>query len=113
MAAAREPPSSGGGGAPGAPSAWRIAASILALPFTMTVIAPAAILALGDASSWALGTPPRIATVIAGVVALGAGLALFATTVRLFTALGRGTLAPWDPPKRLVVRGPTATCATR
>jgi protein-S-isoprenylcysteine O-methyltransferase Ste14 len=107
VAAGPEPPLPGDGErAPAAPSAWRIAASILLLPFTMTVIVPAAILALGDGSAWDIGTPARIATVIAGLLALGAGLALFATTVRLFTSLGRGTLAPWDPPERLVVRGP-------
>ena len=26
-------------------------------------------------------------------------------TIRLFVTVGRGTLAPWDPPQRLVVRG--------
>ena len=38
---------------------------------------------------------------------IGAGLSLFVATVRLFASVGRGTLAPWDPPERLVVRGPT------
>ena len=27
-------------------------------------------------------------------------------TVRLFVRIGKGTLAPWDPPRRLVVEGP-------
>jgi protein-S-isoprenylcysteine O-methyltransferase Ste14 len=27
------------------------------------------------------------------------------STVRLFVTLGEGTLAPWDPPQRLAVRG--------
>jgi protein-S-isoprenylcysteine O-methyltransferase Ste14 len=35
-----------------------------------------------------------------------AGLALVAWTVSLFFVVGRGTLAPWDPPQRLVLRGP-------
>ena len=26
-------------------------------------------------------------------------------TIRLFVAVGEGTIAPWDPPQRLVVRG--------
>ena len=41
-----------------------------------------------------------------GAVLLAAGLALFAWTVALFARVGRGTLAPWDPTERLVVRGP-------
>jgi protein-S-isoprenylcysteine O-methyltransferase Ste14 len=28
-----------------------------------------------------------------------------AATIRLFVTVGRGTLAPWDPPQHLVVRG--------
>ena len=31
---------------------------------------------------------------------------MIAWTVALFAGVGRGTLAPWDPPERLVVRGP-------
>jgi protein-S-isoprenylcysteine O-methyltransferase Ste14 len=34
------------------------------------------------------------------------GLALFAASLRHFAIHGLGTLAPWDPPRRLVVRGP-------
>jgi protein-S-isoprenylcysteine O-methyltransferase Ste14 len=39
-------------------------------------------------------------------VLLLAGGGLFAWTVGLFAGRGRGTLAPWDPPERLVVEGP-------
>ena len=35
-----------------------------------------------------------------------AGLVLFAASLRRFVVNGRGTLAPWDPPKHLVVQGP-------
>lgn len=34
------------------------------------------------------------------------GVLLFAWTIRLFGSVGRGTLAPWDPTKQLVVVGP-------
>jgi len=34
------------------------------------------------------------------------GLGLLIWTVSLFSRLGRGTPAPWQPPKRLVVAGP-------
>jgi len=33
------------------------------------------------------------------------GLVLMAATIRLFVIVGRGTLAPWNPTQRLVVRG--------
>ncbi len=34
------------------------------------------------------------------------GLVLFTASLYNFATLGRGTLAPWDPPRQLVVRGP-------
>jgi hypothetical protein len=33
------------------------------------------------------------------------GLVLMVATIRLFVVVGRGTLAPWNPTKRLVVQG--------
>jgi uncharacterized protein YndB with AHSA1/START domain len=44
--------------------------------------------------------------IVLGVAALTAGLVLFATSLRRFAVHGMGTLAPWDPPRRLVVQGP-------
>ena len=38
--------------------------------------------------------------------ASGVGLLLFAASLRQFAVRGKGTLAPWDPPKHLVVEGP-------
>ena len=40
------------------------------------------------------------------MVVLALGLALFVMSVGRFVRDGDGTLAPWDPPRRLVVRGP-------
>jgi len=37
---------------------------------------------------------------------LCAGLALACWTVTLFMRFGQGTPAPWNPPRKLVVRGP-------
>jgi protein-S-isoprenylcysteine O-methyltransferase Ste14 len=87
------------------PGAWRIALAILPLPFLVTVVVPALILAPGW-SEWELGPALRATTIVVGVGALIAGLSLFVATVRLFASIGRGTLAPWDPPERLVVAGP-------
>lgn len=41
-----------------------------------------------------------------GAVLVLAGVALWAWTVALFVRIGRGTLAPWDPTRRIVVEGP-------
>ncbi|HUL02791.1 MAG TPA: isoprenylcysteine carboxylmethyltransferase family protein [Gemmatimonadales bacterium] len=41
-----------------------------------------------------------------GLVVLALGLLLFFSSLRRFAGEGEGTLAPWDPPRRLVVRGP-------
>ncbi|MFI5182692.1 MAG: methyltransferase family protein, partial [Thermoanaerobaculia bacterium] len=34
------------------------------------------------------------------------GLVLFVSSLHHFATRGRGTLAPWDPPRNLVVTGP-------
>ena len=92
---------------PAAPAALRVTAAILALPFAATVLVPALIVAAGAGSiGWGLEGGAAGLTIGAGALLLGAGLVLFVTTVRLFTSVGQGTLAPWDPPRRLVVRGP-------
>jgi protein-S-isoprenylcysteine O-methyltransferase Ste14 len=44
--------------------------------------------------------------VVLGVVVAALGIALIVQTVALFASVGKGTLAPWDPTERLVVRGP-------
>jgi protein-S-isoprenylcysteine O-methyltransferase Ste14 len=94
------------GSDPAGPGAWRIAGAILALPFMVTVLIPAAIVAGGGATGWGLDGVARAATIVVGAGLISAGLAVFVWTVRLFARIGRGTLAPWDPPERLVVAGP-------
>ena len=42
---------------------------------------------------------------LAGGVVLAIGIVILGWCVRDFYVLGKGTLAPWDPPKRLVVLG--------
>ncbi len=41
-----------------------------------------------------------------GLLVTGAGAALAVSCVLAFSIVGRGTPAPFDPPRRLVVRGP-------
>jgi len=80
--------------------------SIVLLPFTVTVLVPTWI-ARGYKVALA---PGRSAGPLAlqglGIVLVGFGLLLAAASVRRFATEGKGTLAPWDPPREFVVRGP-------
>jgi protein-S-isoprenylcysteine O-methyltransferase Ste14 len=90
---------------PRRPSGLRVALAILPLPFIAVVVVPTTILVAGG-RDWDLDGAARLITVVIGPGLLALGLGLFVATVRLFASLGRGTLAPWDPPRRLVVAGP-------
>jgi protein-S-isoprenylcysteine O-methyltransferase Ste14 len=80
--------------------------SILLLPVTVTVLIPGWI-ARNNHISFALGaTPAEILSEAAGSLLLVVGLILFFSSLRRFATEGEGTLAPWDPPRKLVVRGP-------
>jgi protein-S-isoprenylcysteine O-methyltransferase Ste14 len=69
------------------------------LPGTVAVVIPALIV-------WLEGARFEPGTAALGGVLIGIGLALVVWTVTLFAKVGRGTLAPWEPTSRLVVRGP-------
>ena len=80
-------------------------AAVAVLPFTVTVLVPRWLLRGAPAPRVGDGAL-AVAAQLAGVAALAVGLALFASSLRRFAADGDGTLAPWDPPRALVVRGP-------
>lgn len=80
--------------------------SILILPFMATVVIPILLARFfGKPSIWQLRRPYNLVLLIAGVSLLAAGLTLIVKTVQMFIQIGRGTLAPWDPPQHLVVEG--------
>jgi len=80
--------------------------SIAILPFTVAVLVPVWI-ARRNAVVPALGRSfGDVALQVIGVPLFAVGLLLFAASLRRFVTEGEGTLAPWDPPRRLVVRGP-------
>jgi protein-S-isoprenylcysteine O-methyltransferase Ste14 len=89
-------------------SAWRHTRAIVLLPGTATVAVPAIILLAGEGPriAWGLGGLASVVLVLIGSALIAAGLALWMWTVRLFMRIGKGTLAPWDPTRRLVVEGP-------
>jgi protein-S-isoprenylcysteine O-methyltransferase Ste14 len=78
--------------------ALRHLAAIALLPGTVTVVVPTLLLSDAELAPWPLA--------VLGAALMAAGLGLIAWTVALFAGVGRGTLAPWDPTSRLVVRGP-------
>ncbi len=80
--------------------------SIAILPFTVTVVIPLWIARRGGIALAVPGGLPALAMFAGGVVVLGAGLALFAWSLFFFWTRGRGTLAPWDPPRAFVAEGP-------
>jgi protein-S-isoprenylcysteine O-methyltransferase Ste14 len=80
--------------------------SILVLPFTVTVIVPLWLLRNDVSRDLAQQDDGvRLLVLAAGSAALLIGLTLFISTVSHFARTGRGTLAPWDPPRVLVVNG--------
>jgi protein-S-isoprenylcysteine O-methyltransferase Ste14 len=77
----------------------RVLRAVVLLPGTVAVLVPALIVWLGGADF-------EPGTVAVGALLILVGLALVVWTVTLFANVGRGTLAPWAPTSRLVVRGP-------
>ena len=82
--------------------------SILLLPFNATLTIPLILLLLGERKGLKLSlvSSKDILILIAGVAAASIGIFLLAVTIRLFIVIGRGTLAPWKPAQKLVVKGP-------
>jgi protein-S-isoprenylcysteine O-methyltransferase Ste14 len=63
-------------------------------------------LARRNGTGLALGAGPAVAVQALGIGLLAVGLVLFVASLRRFATEGQGTLAPWDPPRALVVHGP-------
>ncbi len=80
--------------------------SIAVLPFVVTVVIPVWLARRNGIALRVADKLPELLLQLAGLGVLGIGLVLFASSLRRFATEGRGTLAPWDPPRQLVVRGP-------
>ena len=76
----------------------------LILPVMVVGVIPAGLL-FYNRRALDLASPARWAVAAVGLALVGGGLWLMAQTIRLLIVEGQGTLAPWDPTQRLVVRG--------
>lgn len=81
--------------------------SIIILPFTVIIFVPLLILVFTyNKFSWHLNFPLILLPVIFGSLLIISGIYLLVITNNLFHVIGKGTLAPWLPPKLLVIIGP-------
>jgi protein-S-isoprenylcysteine O-methyltransferase Ste14 len=81
--------------------------AIVLLPVMVLVVIPAIIVYSTRSYNpgWSLPVPLQIMLVVLGLFFALAGLRLLVQTISLFITRGQGTLAPWDPTRRLVVEG--------
>src|SRR5208283_5314100 len=84
-------------------SAWKQIRAILLLPGVVTIAIPAIIL-YPNGIVWR-SYPWNIVLPVLGFILVVLGLTVMIWTNRLFITIGHGTLAPWDPPQKFVVRG--------
>jgi protein-S-isoprenylcysteine O-methyltransferase Ste14 len=86
---------------------WGLVKSIIILPGTVLVFIPSILVLV----SLDTNHSPRIAQLNEisfwlALVAFIIGMILIDATVSLFFKYGKGTPAPWDPPKKLIIKGP-------
>lgn len=86
---------------------WGLVRTLIVLPGTVLVFIPAVILWVTE--DWKVSAELTTGCQLPFWLALSAGsigLGLGVWTVTIFMKFGEGTPAPWDPPKKLLVRGP-------
>jgi protein-S-isoprenylcysteine O-methyltransferase Ste14 len=90
----------------GASSRRRLLSSLI-VPFLVLIAVPVVILCLTGPThgGWAKDPPWNVVVSCSGLVLVVLGLILFVATVRLFSRYGEGSIMPWDPTLRLIVRG--------
>jgi protein-S-isoprenylcysteine O-methyltransferase Ste14 len=80
--------------------------AIAVLPFTVAGLVPLWIAQRYGVALTVGGSVGPIFFQVVGLALLSVGLILFVASVWRFATEGEGTLAPWDPPRTFVVRGP-------
>jgi protein-S-isoprenylcysteine O-methyltransferase Ste14 len=87
---------------------WGHLRAIILLPGMVTLVIPGSILwrtGMDSLGLWQAFPWSSLILPILGSIFVCLGLLLMIATIRLFVTVGNGTLAPWEPPQRLVVQG--------
>jgi len=86
---------------------YRRQASSYGLPISVIIIIPFFIILLTNDTTlgWDIDPLLNMLIMIIGLATILSGLALLAVTIRMFSKIGEGTLAPWAPPQKLVIKG--------
>jgi protein-S-isoprenylcysteine O-methyltransferase Ste14 len=82
--------------------------AVLVLPVMVVLAIPIWIARTAGTPASIPQSPWEWASAALGLCVSVAGVSLFAACLARFVSEGQGTLAPWDPPVRLVVGGPYA-----
>ncbi|MGY5870984.1 MAG: isoprenylcysteine carboxylmethyltransferase family protein [Candidatus Thorarchaeota archaeon] len=82
-------------------------ASAYGLPIIVLIIVPFLIMLLTNDTSlgWNIHPALDIPLLILGLATILSGFTLLAVTIRMFSKIGKGTLAPWAPTEELVIEG--------
>lgn len=80
-------------------------ASAFIAPVVMCILLPYWIIASERGALAQPFQPPSPVFLSVGLLVLAAGLALFVATARMFLLIGKGTIMPWDPTRKLIVAG--------
>jgi protein-S-isoprenylcysteine O-methyltransferase Ste14 len=80
--------------------------SILALPVIVLIIVPSSLVSsFPFIILWSFQFYSAISLFITGTLLIGTGSILLCLTISLFIKKGEGTIAPWNPTRKLVVTG--------
>lgn len=85
----------------------KLVQAIVLLPGMATIVIPGIIIFStgGVNPGCSLPSPLNFIPLVLGGCLIGAGLVLMVKTIILFATVGKGTLAPWMPTQKLVLRG--------
>ena len=79
---------------------------IIALPVTVLLVVPVLLVSLLPfVLFWGFQNEVAIALFTVGVVTIVSGFILLGSTISLFIKKGEGTIAPWNPTRKLIVTG--------
>jgi len=75
------------------------------LPTVVVIVVPFFQIVVFSPLGLRFNRPFPFAQILLGMILFICGLILFFLAVRLFSGIGKGTLAPWDPTRKLVTQG--------